>query len=109
MLTYMNRSHISENNNSTHYVYYLGKSFCFFWSNFVLLFQKEKLNRYDVFALIWSGDWLPWLEYEFYELFSVLFMRMNAYDPITALYYATDCITAENSNFIEFCAVSSSL
>ncbi len=44
--------------------------------------------------------------YQFSELFSVLFMRMNSYDPITALYYATGCITAANSNFIKSFALS---
>ncbi len=34
----------------------------------------------DVYALIWSGDWLPWLEstclrHQFSELFSILFIR----------------------------------
>ncbi len=62
----------------------------FFW------FKKKSctyVTKSDVFALICSGDWLPWLEsmcllHQFSELFSVLFMRMNSYDLITALYYA---------------------
>ncbi len=63
-----------------------------------------------VYALIWSGDWLPWLEstrlrHQLSEIITVLFMRMNAYDPITALYYAWGGLTAEKSNQ----SVSSSL
>ncbi len=63
-------------------------------------------RKFDVYALIWSGDWLPWLEsthlcHQFSELFSDLFMRMNSYDPVTALYYAWGCIAAEKSNLMK--------
>ncbi len=52
--------------------------------------SKSKVEPY---ALIWIGDLLPWLmstcpRHQFSELFSVLFMRMNSYDPVTALNYA---------------------
>ncbi len=50
------------------------------------------------------------LRHQFSELFSVLFMRMNSYHPITALYYAWGRLTAENSNLMkELRAVSSFL
>ncbi len=55
--------------------------------------KVEPMTRKETYALIWSGDWLPWLESkhlrnQFSELFSVLFIRMKSYDPITALHYA---------------------
>ncbi len=69
-------------------------------------FKKQgwtNVTKSDVYALIGSDDWLPWLEsmrlrHQFSEIFSVLFMRMKSYDPITALYYAWGHLTAENSN-----------
>ncbi len=41
------------------------------------------------------------LRHQLSELFSVLFMRINSYDPITALYYALGCITEDNSNLMK--------
>ncbi len=71
MLTYMYKLHMIENNNSSHYVYY---------------YVHEK------WRICVNLQWLLWLEsmhlpHQFSELFSALFMRMNSYDPITALYY----------------------
>ncbi len=83
--------------------------FSIFGAISVFRFKKQSwtnVTKSDIYALICSGDWLPWLEsthlcHQFSELFSVLFMRMNSYDPITALYYARGCITAENSNLMK--------
>ncbi len=78
----------------------------FFWEISFFRFKKRgwtNVTKSDVYALIGSDDWLPWLEsmrlrHQFSEIFSVLFMGMMSYDPITALYYAWGHLTAENSN-----------
>ncbi len=74
-------------------------------SNLEQLRSYSSKSKVDVYALIWSGDWLSWLEsmhlrHQFSEIFSILFMRMNSYDPITVLFYAWGCITMENSNLM---------
>ncbi len=49
----------------THYSIIKGKVVIFlFLEHFVLPFQKAKLNQRhkNLYAFIWSGDWLPWLE-----------------------------------------------
>ncbi len=80
--------------------------FSFFGAISFFRFKKKSWAKSDVYALIWSGDWLPWLmstrlRHQFSELFSVLFMKMNSYHPITALYYAWGRLTAENSNLMK--------